>query len=785
MTERENPAVAGVPVMPARSTMRRRDFLSASGAAAGLALLEGCARREQLLFEQAIERSDPAPGVTVWRPSVCGQCAAGCGVLVRVVGGDAKKIEGNPEHPVNRGGVCALGHSALQELYNPDRITVPMRRSKPRAEAGGAASDFEPIPWARALEELAAMVAGARERGPGAIAVLSRDDEVVGALWRRFAVAIGGAPVFAWRSADEEVEREAARRVFGIAPPLYYDLAEADFVLGLGAAFLDRWRSPVHYARALVEMRRRSRGRLIQAESRMSLTGAAADRWLPVRPGSEGVLARALAGALLDGGRVESANAARYRQLFPDPPPSLEAAAATCDIAVARLRSLVRELAAAERPLVIVGGSAGAHAGGLANVVAGLGLDILLGAVGRRGGVLPGAGFAIAAAIEPEGPWLARVELPEQLAAAELLLVSECDPLHDLPAESAAAQAIARVPRRVALASFFDDTSLGADLILPLQTDFERLQVVSPRASSAIPVLGLANPVIATRGEGRHPGDIVLALAATQSGLAVEFAWKGMDEVAEHLLASAAGRLPGAEGVPPKRFLQLAFERGGVWPETASSPRAPGAVEIAVAAQESVAPFVEPQGAPNPEDGMLVLILFESVKTGDGRGANRPWLQELPDPLASVMWGTWIEVAPVDAERLGVVVGDRVRVASAAGEVEAWLVISPASRPGCVAMPVGGGHRDYGRYARDRGASVTALLGVTEVDGVGVPAMGSAVVRIAKMPASGRPAILGRGLRGPEQIPRGWGAHEPVARRPVSHDGDREPTGSGEKEEGP
>ncbi|MCE2559476.1 MAG: hypothetical protein J4F98_12950, partial [Acidobacteria bacterium] len=94
-----------------RVTIGRRDFFKVY-AAAGVAVLQGCRRRDQELIESPVRRSAALPGASVWRRSICGQCGAGCEIEVRTVDRLAKKIEGLPDGFVNKGGVCALGHSA-------------------------------------------------------------------------------------------------------------------------------------------------------------------------------------------------------------------------------------------------------------------------------------------------------------------------------------------------------------------------------------------------------------------------------------------------------------------------------------------------------------------------------------------------------------------------------------------------------------------------------------------------------------------------------------------------
>jgi len=286
--------------------------VKAGALTAGATVLDGCTSDEEHFIIQQVRQSGALPGETVWRPAVCRQCSAGCGVHVRVVDGNAKKIEGNPAHPVSRGGVCAIGHSLLQELYNPDRVLQPQRLAGERGTGS-----FEPASWDDALAAAVAAVSGA---APDRVAIVTADGSgLAGALWRRFASALGAPPPTFLESPESEVERLAAQIALGADDFPYFDIAEAELVLSIGTSFLDRWRSPVHYTNAYGRMRRARptrRGRLIQAEARMSLTAANADIWLPIQPGTEGTLARALAGHLLEGGRVAAANLVAFSSVL-------------------------------------------------------------------------------------------------------------------------------------------------------------------------------------------------------------------------------------------------------------------------------------------------------------------------------------------------------------------------------------------------------------------------------------------------------------------------------------
>ena len=741
-------------------------------------MLEGCRRRDQELIESPARRSTALPGASVWRRSICGQCGAGCEVEVRTVDRLAKKIEGLPTGFINRGGVCALGHSALQELYHPDRVTGPMRRA--------ASGELAPVSWEEALGAAASAIAAA----PAATTVVSGapSGPLLG-LWRRFAAAVAAPPPVHWQSADAVVEREAARLAFGEACRPAYDMARADYVLSIGAPFLDRWRSPVHFGGAWAELTADRRGKLVQVEARHSLTAANADDWLPVRPGSEGVFARGLAGSLLGGaGAVSEEGRAAYEALYPAAPPDLAGTAERCGIDAARLERLAAEVGSAKRPLVMVGGSALEGEHGVAAGTAALALNVLLGALGREGGVFAGVDFGfedrLAGGAESAAPTAALADRLADTGDAGVLVISEADPLYAMPGLEAA---FGRTGTVIALSAFLDDTTRRADLVLPIQTDLERFQAVEPDPVRGVPALLIASPTVAPRGEARHPGDVVLALSAAAG---MDLPWPGFQEAVEAALSdaftatkAADGNATGAAALPAslvagalnaRQFVRRTTDAGGLFgseemrrgPVIGRTEGRPAQPVAASGSGEDAVPDPAAQAAPTATAGVesFTVIPFESLKLGDGRGANRPWLQELPDPLSTVMWGSWAEVATADADRLGIHTGDIVRLTGTAAEIELPAIVLPTVRPGCIGVPVGGGHADYGRYARGRGVNVNALFDADRrVTGAAAFARGNVNVRVERLrrPKRGeRPVIYGRGLRQAEDIPVGWAPHD-------------------------
>ena len=276
--------------------------------------LEGCRSAEKQLI-RFVPEQEMVPGIATWKPSVCTLCSAGCGLLVRVMQGEAevvrrgqqglikmglaKKLEGNPQHPVNRGKLCARGQAGLQVLYHPDRITHPIKRTGARGSG-----EFQQITWDDALKEVAAhLITLQRSNSANSLAFLARPlhgqrQELIA----RFLKAYGAPPAVWYQPFDEAVLRQANLLSFGHPALPTFDLARADYVISFGADFLGTWNSPVAQSAGYGEMRQGRPGRrakFVQVESRMSQTGANADEWIPCRPGTEGALALGIAHVIL------------------------------------------------------------------------------------------------------------------------------------------------------------------------------------------------------------------------------------------------------------------------------------------------------------------------------------------------------------------------------------------------------------------------------------------------------------------------------------------------------
>ena len=288
----------------------RRQFLKLGGATAFATLFGGCDKVQRRLIPFVIPPENYTLGEALWYASVCGQCPAGCGVVVRVSEGRAKKIEGNPLHPVNRGKLCARGQAALQALYHPERLSRPMKLSG--ARGSGA---YTPISWEEALSLLMGQLKKAKAEAPPSLLMLTEPMRGhAGLVAGRFMKAFGSTHRVAWDPLGPDAMLSAHAAVYGVRDLPEHDLANARYLLSFSGDFLETGISPVHYAREYGRMRgdrETIRGKFVHFGPRLSMTAAAADLFLPCAPGTEGIVALGIAHVMVRDRLTAASSAAR------------------------------------------------------------------------------------------------------------------------------------------------------------------------------------------------------------------------------------------------------------------------------------------------------------------------------------------------------------------------------------------------------------------------------------------------------------------------------------------
>ena len=734
--------------------LSRRHFLAWAGlSAVGAVACEGFGIREgELSIQSPVSLpEDLVRGKDNWYASLCRNCPSCDGILVRVMEGRAKKVQGNPLYPTNQGKTHVGCEAGVQALYHPDRVPGAMRRGGNRGSG-----QFDPIGWEP--EGMETLIRQLGDRGNRAVMLTKPTRGHLGMLTARFADA-SGVELMQFDAAEDSVYRAAVKSVYGqdVLPDL--DIENADFILSFGADFLSTWVSPTRWEVGYGEFRqgegRSHRGTLYQVDSRFSLTAANADKWIPIVPGMEGHLALSIAQVIVaDGLQAPGVDVDALlggevgRQLLDSYRPENVAVRVglTPEIAggdpAAYIKKIAHDFAEHRPAIAIAGGSAGAHSNGLFNVEAATVLNWLVGSVGAKGGIR----------YNPPGPWegvpssagsasfddLERLEQQIRDGTTRMLLLHNVDPVHGLPVSVNLRDAIVSAQDLfiVSFSPFIDDTSALADLLLPDRVYLEDWGDDIPEPAPGFQVVGVQQPVVNPLWDldPRSFPDVLLA-AADGLGVGDQLPWTSYEamlkEAATALFEENRGSIQASSA---DEFWTALLRKGGWWDESATGPDVPR--PAAGLLRRIIDSGSDPTFAGYGGEGTLYLAPFVHHSIGDGSLAHLPWLQAAPDPVTSITWQTWIELNDTTANIYGIREGDIVRIESSRGSIRAVAYPNPATPPWVVGVPFGGGRIHGSPYATDRPASessnVIDIIEPTRVAGPESLAWSGTRVRISR-----------------------------------------------------
>jgi menaquinone reductase, molybdopterin-binding-like subunit len=555
--------------MPALS---RRQFLKMATVTAGsTAFLGG--------LQSLLQNGDPLAAETALLtaaeqkivPGVCQLCASGCGTLARVANGRVVKLEGNPMHPINLGALCPKGQAAPELLYNPDRLAGPVRRVG--ARGGG---QWEAITWEEAITLVAEKLDELRAAGrpEQAALMMGQASGQLPSFLQRFMAAVGSPNTISRESLNIAATKLGVYLTQGIYDEPAYDLENSNYVLAFGASLLEGGTVPQRIVAGYAFLRRgrSTRGKVVLVDPRQGITGAKADEWIPIRPGTDAALALGIAHAIIRSGMVDGAFVNNYTfgyEDFPDEsgtrlvpgfksfvlqhygPERVEAITGVPSATISRLAG---EFASNKPAVAILPGKGGLLNGTLGGVYAAMAvhcLNALVGSIDQPGGVLRQRYPAVR-------PW---AELPDDRVAArgcrqerldgagtvyplarhayqavadrildgypvELLFLYDANPVFETPGGQRFVEAFEKVPLVVSFASFVDESAAHADLILPEPTFLERYEDHAIQGLG-YPGVGLRQPAVPQWLNTMHTGDFFLRVAAAMGGpVAGAFPWQ-------------------------------------------------------------------------------------------------------------------------------------------------------------------------------------------------------------------------------------------------------------------
>jgi len=671
-------------------SLSRRNFIKCGLLTGASVALTACQRNvEHVLVSQYQMPEYKLPGQALYWATTCGECSGGCGVAVKTTSGRAIKLDGIPEHPLSHGAICARGQSALQVAYHPNRLNMFQG-------SGGKNVDKA---WGDFYTEFLAKdkVAGSKP-----LLITRSLKGTLGGLVVELAKELGGK-VWVVDYPARLAERQVIKALTGKAELPHYKLEEADFAVNFGGDLFNSGHNSVLANWAYGQFRQnkdRQRGTLISVSSRINMTAANADRWLAVRPGTEGWIALAVGNLLAAKGKGPWP---AWAQAI-----SLEKVVEVTGLEADLITRLATKLGEAKKPLCIADSDAGNYCNGIDSLYVIHALNKML-----RGSI---------DTFEPENVLGVQGGVPKGLIvntqdaikglnakAFDAAWILDVDVVRLMPSSLKIADALGNVSKKIAFASFANETTAICDQVAPIYSWLEDWgdQRVTGAAGD---VYNVQQPVISSLwGHARSLGDI---LAAVKTGDPIGIA------------GPAAGAAPNAAKGKTLRSLiqgdadsarwETMLARGGAWKESSLKWEAyPNRVSTP---PPVVADPGKPPAGVNPFDSLEaanvtswndkvttgpVLVPFATLALRDGSLGNRPWMQELPDPISTAVWGAWVEMNPATAENLKLKRHDLVRITveGSTESIVAPVMPLPSVHPDTIAVPVGDEKPDYSKWS--------------------------------------------------------------------------------------
>ncbi len=642
------------------------------------------------------------------KPSISKFGPSPCQLQVRTVAGSPYCVMGSPESALSKGGIDAISAGGAQMLFSPSRVKGPMKKDGDKLVS---------ITWEEA-ENILADKLGAVKGKPGKLAAVSGDETgTASEALSAFVQEMGSKNAYLMPGDYQAASVAWNSLMKGKGQP-GYDIDNSDFVLMIGADVMESWGPVVRNQRVFAD-KRPTGGDIesvyVYAGPFMNGTAAVSDKWIPMQPGTGAIFSLGLAYHLLKAGATAPASDfADFKTLVLSrfSPDKVEKA---IGVKPAVLAGLAKQLMSASAPVVIAGSEFGQGAGA-ADVVAGAAVNMLLGRINKKGGMMAVPELPKAVAAAPAKSELASRDFAGYLfavaagktAAPEVMLVHEANPVYAMPQAETMAKALEKVSFLVSFSTWMDETAAKADLILPNPHSFERFDDVQTPYGTGSAMLAAAAPVVEKSDyDCKQTVDILLGAAA---GLGIDLGYESFED----MLAAKAEKAGADFG---------ALAEG----ETFVSDATDSAASLKFAAPALSKAVIMPKG------GEIALAPYAQLNVGSASVAVPPLNCVTISKTELQGKDLFVQINGATAGKLGVAQGSKVKLTGAAGECVARVHINEGVMTGVVAAPLGFGHTAWDEYSRGKGDNINKVLSVSTEPGTGMAVWTGSYVSVAKI----------------------------------------------------
>lgn len=649
----------------------------------------------------------------------------------RVSGERLIKVDGNEEWPLGGeiGGIIPQDASALQPLYYGDvRVKAPMLLDR-------KTGIYTRLSWDQAMALLAEKMGALKKAGQAnTVMALGADPDSAAGQMLKIIMTAYGSPNLAFLPRAADTLALAGKLMFGTSD-IGFDLAQARKVVSFGTPLLENFGAPVATRAAFVTWREDG-GSLVQVEPRASITASQADAWLACKPGTEGMVALAMAAHILQQGLAVSGAFTGLEQfkslVMTKYTPDKVAHGAGVD--AAKLKKIAEEFAKADKAVAVCGPGQGGEPGRLFDFLAVLALNAVADKVGKPGGLITRAALSLKPLGEatqassgpalaggtnlPQGGYNAAAMVESALAGKpykpNLLIVAESNPVFNGPQASRVEDLARECPFVVAFTPFTDESANLADLVLPTATFLECWGDSVTPYGLGLASYGLHRPLMKPYPQAKGLADALLLLAKALGGSAADLL---AYENAEEALKARC------EGLGD--FEELA-ERGW-WVQ-----EKPVYGQMAVNFQTALL-AKEPE-IPGGHDHGLLLAAAPSLRAVNSAAPITPYMIKVVDDISLADTDKLVaEINPETAHHMHLHEGDLATVQTKWGGGTCRVHLFHGTPPGLVTVPAGLGHTAFGMFVKGKGLNYNRMADVTADPVTGWPVWGLTPVQVRKV----------------------------------------------------
>ena len=653
------------PFEPENGDWDRREFLKLMGASLALTSL-GCVRRPvEMIIPHVIRPENQVPGVSNYYASSYYDGGEGFGLIVQTREGRPIKVEGQPHHPINGGGMSARAHAHLLELYDPERLKTPCRNlfNKEKTNKETIRASFD---------ELDVDVVNQLKSGKTALLTDYFPSPASLDIMKDFSKAYDVSH-FVWDTSGLGAYAQAQQDSFQTSRIIpSYDLNQAEMIVSVQCDFLGTFLSPTEHLKKFSLSRKPSKhmSRLVVFESLLSLTGTNADSRYVIRPSEEVMVLLTIIDEILS----------KTKQL-PDVRRSLRSQLVSLKNE-SMIRETARQLLKHKGRGVVLADSSSEESYEI-YVLANFINDLL-----KNDQFVINYNNHYTAWSESQPSLNALISQLEK-GKIKNVIIHRVNPLYSYSDIQRLTQALRQAELVIYTGDRMDETAQWSHYIIPDHHDLEKWGVWEFQKN----LYSIQQPTISPLIESRSFEDNLIV-------------WARYDSRGPHRLQKAGSwyeYLRGAmerEGISWKHLLKHGFYQKRTSSIFKNSFNLSLLKKLKIKKPSSL------------KEGQWELALYQTVGLRDGRMANVSWLQEFPDPVTKICWDNYLCVAPSDARSFSLSEGQVVRVQNSKGHVvEVPAHIQPGQSAGVLGLAVGYGRVGAGQIANQVGVNAYPFFG--------------------------------------------------------------------------